>query len=506
MSGRTLVNISSNTIYRNVNDSDDQFDVFAGASLVLRAVDTFTDDAITGAGLVRNNGQTTIDGGLTLTGDTTFVNSGALYQAGLDVVLGQSATDAVTVRNTASGVWDLESSGGFFGTGPSVFVNLGAFDSAGGTSEVDANFYDRGGSINISGVLDFESAGDVNRFIDDTISNFDGPGILGVNGGVFVSSTISTWQTYLDNVRLVGDVTISSTSVNLSNINLGAGALADLTENVGSLSLGGEFYGAGEIQIQSAATVTLADDVTLVGAMSFVNSGVSTFESDDYPSQGTGVTLSATPWSGDTVTIENSAGGYWEDVGANSVFQQLGSASGSSVFINNGTFRENTAGGVTFDIPVVNDDVMETGDDADPHKTAYDLTFNSPLTGDGTVAFGLGAFVDSSVGSGQTFDFTPFTPFASQTLGGNLTIIHPDQFSGTITGFDQSPGVDDAIAIGLQFQKFDGYVPNDAGTGGSLEFTDTANGQQASLTLVGSYNPSDFHFNVTAYSVVTYSG
>ena len=69
---RMPVNISSNTIYRNVNDADDQFDIFADATLVLRANDILTDDAITGAGLLRVSGSTTIDNSLTLDDTATL--------------------------------------------------------------------------------------------------------------------------------------------------------------------------------------------------------------------------------------------------------------------------------------------------------------------------------------------------------------------------------------------------------------------------------------------------
>ncbi len=99
MPGRTLVNISSNTIHRNVTDADDQFDVLGNISLVLRAMDTLTDDLLSGSGLVRNSGTTTIDDQLLLDDTVTFANASAVTQNDTTLQIGEVASDAATVRN-----------------------------------------------------------------------------------------------------------------------------------------------------------------------------------------------------------------------------------------------------------------------------------------------------------------------------------------------------------------------------------------------------------------------
>jgi hypothetical protein len=87
MSGRTPINITANTVYHGVDDSDDQFKVFVNASLLLRGFDVFTDDAIAAAGLARVSGQTSIDDGLTLENSVTFANAGMVTQNGDNLVL-----------------------------------------------------------------------------------------------------------------------------------------------------------------------------------------------------------------------------------------------------------------------------------------------------------------------------------------------------------------------------------------------------------------------------------
>jgi len=122
---RTPVNISSNTIYRNVNDADDQFDIFADATLVLRANDILTDDAITGAGLLRVSGSTTIDNSLTLDDTATLANASMVTQNDARLVIGTQASDAATVRNDSDATWTISSDSSIESEGESAFINLG---------------------------------------------------------------------------------------------------------------------------------------------------------------------------------------------------------------------------------------------------------------------------------------------------------------------------------------------------------------------------------------------
>jgi hypothetical protein len=106
MSGRTPINITSQTVYTNVDESDDLFNIFGGASLLL-GNDVLTDDALAMSGLARFRAPITIDDGLTLENTVTLVNASVVTQNDDDLMLGQSSSDAVTVRNVTGATWDL---------------------------------------------------------------------------------------------------------------------------------------------------------------------------------------------------------------------------------------------------------------------------------------------------------------------------------------------------------------------------------------------------------------
>src|SRR5277367_4695549 len=103
MSGRTPINVTGNTAYDNVDDSDDQFNLLMNPTLLLLGYDTLNDDALTGAGQLRLRGDVTVDG-LYLDDSVTLVNTAFAMQTGLNdetVAIGQSASDTVTIRNIA---------------------------------------------------------------------------------------------------------------------------------------------------------------------------------------------------------------------------------------------------------------------------------------------------------------------------------------------------------------------------------------------------------------------
>jgi len=97
MSGRTPINITSRIVYTNADLSDDQFNIFADGNLVF-GNDLLTDDAITMSGLARIRAPVTIDDSLTLDDTVTLVNASVVTQNG-NLLLGQSSSDSVTVRN-----------------------------------------------------------------------------------------------------------------------------------------------------------------------------------------------------------------------------------------------------------------------------------------------------------------------------------------------------------------------------------------------------------------------
>jgi hypothetical protein len=114
--------------------------------------------------------------------------------------------------------------------------------------------------------------------------------------------------------------------------------------------------GPGEIDIKGDDYV-MGAYTNLRGGVTLANYGNTTFF---------GVHFDTTPWADDQVTIDNQAGAIWTDVGSGgSIFAQNGGA-GTSAFINSGTFVEDTATGVIFDMAVINDDVIEAGPSVSP--------------------------------------------------------------------------------------------------------------------------------------------
>jgi hypothetical protein len=108
MSGRTPINITGDTVYDIVDETDDQFNFLTNATLLLLGFDMLNDDALTGAGQLRLRGEVTIDG-LSLDDTATLVNTQIAIDSGLnseEIEIGQSASDAATIRNILGATWD----------------------------------------------------------------------------------------------------------------------------------------------------------------------------------------------------------------------------------------------------------------------------------------------------------------------------------------------------------------------------------------------------------------
>jgi hypothetical protein len=628
MSGRTPININSEAVYAKVDESDDQFNLSAAATLVFRATDILTDDAITGSGLARVSGATTIVHGLELDDTATFANAGAVTQSSGDLLIGQMPSDAATVRNDGGATWTLADGSSIVGNLDSQFTNLGQLEQLGGVSTVDANFYDRGGSIisngalyfappsgtnrfvdaviggsglvrfsgqtiiddgltldgtvtlanagavtqynddlfvgqtssdavrvrndggatwaltpgtqivgdgdsqfvNLGdlvqlgggsdifvnfldrggaivadGTLQFDSPGGVNRFVDDTIS---GSGAFYVESlGVLVGSNVSIATTNLVDARIVGDVSVSSSTFYADDLSIGAGAVLSLTPaNPGEYVYLGEIDGAptdvtacnirggGTIEID-AATV-FAADVELVGAVTLLNSGNTTFA--------VGPTISTNPWVGDTVTIENAAGATWDDADRlGSTFTAAG-VNGTSIFLNDGAFTENSIEGASFGLAVENNGTMSVGRFVGGSVLPFQssLTFNDGLTGTGTIDIDFGSVtLASSVGSEQTVDFNQ----AIQGWVPTLILDDPQGFAATIAGFDQAGATNDTIVVNTSQWAYQDFVPNSGNTGGSLMFSNGS--AETAVNLSGTYTANGFHAAVSgAMTTITYSG
>jgi hypothetical protein len=451
---RTPVSISTNAIYRNVTDSDDQFDVFPTASLILRAVDVFTDDAITGSGLVRVSGSTTIENNLMLDDTVTFANASTVTQHDAALIIGQLATDSALVRNDGGATWDLTDGSQIISSGTSSFVNLGTLEQTGGVSTIDGTFTDRNGAITIDGRLDF--AAGVNRFVNDTI---DGSGIFQLEAGTLDGSTVSTTEALLDG-RIVGDVTISSTTIG-GSVTLAPGA--NLTLTSGTLTLFQITGASGEVDIRG--NVGFYQGLSISGGITLDNFGDAGVSG---PAQFASITISL---SGGAV-IENEENASWGEGAFRSEIE------GNGQFVNDGTF---TSGNGDYEIDFVNNGVVQPG-------ATNLVSFSDGISGTGTVDLGSSILdVGGQVSSGQTFDFSPASGVVDK--GSYLTIDSLPEFFGTVAGFGD--GTNDTITTkGFQYEDF---TPSNDGTGGTLTFTNGST--EANLSLSGSYNPNGFHAN-----------
>jgi hypothetical protein len=499
MSGRTTININSESVYANVDESDDLFNVFPTATLVLRGADILTDDAITGAGWVRVSGQVTIDDGLTLDNTVTFANAGMVTQNGVSLLIGETASDAATVRNNVGATWSLSGYSQIGGLGASQFINIGLIEQSGYTA-IDVNFYDRGGTIDVGGIVDLVSPNNLNRFVNDQI---EGAGEIELSGGVLVGSNISTATAELASVRTVGAVTISSTTVTIQSLDIAAGSILSLTNPNGSVGIGsGVIQGAGEIDVEGDYGFilgSLGDSATLMGGVTFDNFGASTF-SGGYVLGSEELKLAAAPAAGSQITIENEVGATWEDIGSGSVYSQVG-GSGSSVFINDGSFIEETLGG-SFSMNVVNNGVMSVG----AISTLFSgLSFDDAVSGTGTIDVGGGrALFAASVGSGETVSFNPVSASGSEPKP-NVTIDHPESFSGVIAGFGQNGATNDRLIVNTATWQYQDFVANSEGNGGALIFSNGS--AETAVSLTGAYDPLGFHGAVSgASTTITYSG
>jgi hypothetical protein len=637
MSGRTPINITSQTVYANVDESDDLFNVLASATFVFRAADILTDDALSGGGLARVSGATSIVHGLALDDTATFANAGAVTQSSGELTIGQVPSDSATARNDGGAIWTLADGSSIVGNVDSQFENLGQLEQLGGVSTVDANFYDRGGAIIANGALyfappsgtnrlvdgviggsglvrfsgqtvvddvltlegtvtlanagvvtqyfgvvnqllvgqtssdavsvrndggatwtlppgaeivgegdsqfinlgrlvqlgggsdifvnffdragaivsdgtlQFDSFGGVNRFVDDTIS---GSGAFYVESlGVLVGSNLSIATTNLIDARIVGDVNVSSPTFYADDLSIRVGAVLSLTpasqpeyvffgeDDGGPLELTAcNIQGGGTIEINGDSATVFAPDVALIGAVTLLNSGNTTFLD--------GPDISTKPWTGDTVTIENAAGATWDDADRlGSTFNATG-VNGTNLFLNNGAFTENSIDGASFGLSVENNGTMSVGEFVGGSVIPFSssLTFDDGVTGTGTIDVSTGTVTfASSVASEQTLDF-------DRALIGyqpSLILDDPAAFAGTIAGFGQggpAAGNEQIMLVSQSSADWQilGYQANSGGTGGMLQLADGA--ATAALNLTGSFLVDDFHATVSgSTTTITYS-
>jgi hypothetical protein len=194
--------------------------------------------------------------------------------------------------------------------------------------------------------------------------------------------------------------------------------------------------------------------------------------------------------SGDKAILDNTSTGIY-DITDNSGIDR-GSSKASDIN-NAGLFEKAGGTGVSAIAPAVaNTGTIEV--------TSGTLDFEGGISGTGSDTISGAATLEfnAKVAAGQTVSFTG--------SGGELAVLDPARFAGLIRGFDTAgAGSNDKIEVAAPW-VFTGFTENAGGTQGDLGFM---NGSSTiSLTLLGDYNPADFHAHtlLNHSTVITYTG
>jgi hypothetical protein len=514
MSGRTPINITDDTVYDNVDDSDDQFNLLMNPTLLLLGYDTLNDDALAGAGQLRLRGDVTVDG-VYLDYSVTLVNTAFAMQTGT-VAIGQSASDTVTIRNIAGATWDLVNDAGITGAGSSQFVNLGLLETTtayelingdyySADSVIDADFYNRGGTVDVQeGEISFTGA--VERFVNGAIT---GSGTLQGDDVVLDGTTISVATATFKQARILGDVVVSSPDFDSDDLVLTAGSTLELSNSRASsenISGVGEMIFNGVSSLAGDAFAYGYNSISLSGGVTLINNGQTIFPAA-YFGEGrfTYISISLDPGTGEQITIENEPGASLSIQGGIGITDSSGD---SATLYNFGTFDGEGGSLSSYNavelypanvgLNVVNDGAMTTSDG---------FYFRDAVTGAGTIETGQGTTFDDLVSGGQTVEFSPSYPsdgFFVSPQYPTLTLNDVQQFSGLITGFDQNGATDDQLVVNTETWQYQDFVANSGGTGGSLMFTDGS--AETAVSLAGSFDPHGFQGNVSGnQTTITYT-
>ena len=165
-------------------------------------------------------------------------------------------------------------------------------------------------------------------------------------------------------------------------------------------------------------------------------------------------------------------------------------ASPASFIKNTGLFEKTGGTGTSVIAPAVtNTGTIEVTARALDVQGVVTGTGKDEISGSSTLEF------DSTVAAGQTVSFTGG--------GGTLDLGAPQGFAGKISGFD-TVGTNDTIEVAAPW-VFSGFTENAGGTQGTLGFMNGAS--TLSLTLIGNYNPADFHqTQANGSTLITYTG
>jgi hypothetical protein len=241
---------------------------------------------------------------------------------------------------------------------------------------------------------------------------------------------------------------------------------------------GGTVDGSNILETEGTTTVS---GLTIGGTVKWENTGAVT------QSAGT-VTLGDT--DGNKAILDNMSTGTYAITGDSGI--NRGSSTASNI-LNAGLIEKTGGTGASTIVPnVTNNGTIEV--------TSGTLELKGRIfgTGSDTISGASTLQLDAQVSATQTVDFTG--------SGGELALHGPAVFAGSISGFETAgAGSNDKIQVAAPW-VFTGFTENAGGTQGTLNF---ANGSSAvALTLIGNYNPADFHAQTLANhsTAITYNG
>jgi hypothetical protein len=287
---------------------------------------------------------------------------------------------------------------------------------------------------------------------------FDGNATI---GGVAFSFAVAHWSV----VGASTDVTLGENLGYAGAFHEGVGATLSLTG--GHLLLtGGAIFSGGAVE---GSQRLFAEGTTAISGLAI--GGTAAFENTKTVTQSGAVTVGDA--AGHVALLVNIAGATYEITNNSGIGR--GAATGSH--IANARLFEKTGGtGVSTILPAV----QNTGT-VEARSGTLDLKGAISGTGSLTISGAAKLEAAAAVGSGQTARFTG--------SGGEFILDDPLGFAGKISGF----GATDKLDFGAPFATGTSvhFVENGAHTSGALTLTHGSS--HTTITLPGSYLPTDFH-------------
>jgi len=294
-------------------------------NLTITTTMSWTSGTINGT----SSGQLTLNGILTMSGNTqkflaaSLINNGTINWQGGQFILSS------TLTNQSSGIFNIEAAGPLSAEG-GIVVNAGNINKiTNSTSQLTNVTLNNSGTVNVNaGMLKFAGG---THTISPT-GNLNGSGTLDLSG---TTTTINGAFNFTGTLNISGGTTNLNTSTNLSSLNLASGTLAGTgaVTVVGSMIWsGGSIDGSGSFTIPAGVTLTMSgSSQKFFSGRTLTNNG----------------TIS---WLGGQFVLSST---LTNQVGATLAFQSSGPLTGGTL-INAGTLTKSTATNLLCDAVTVN--------------------------------------------------------------------------------------------------------------------------------------------------------